>query len=405
MPSQPFQHPRFPFILLFFFLSASLLAACAGGSVPSVENPTLTSTLYEPTLFSSHTAPPSLTPTSSSTPSITPSLTHTSTPSITPTHTRTSTPSATPEPLPIFTTKELRPGVLPLSYLANTCFYLSQRWALDASPPGTVVVPVMFHSIYKTGRNITDPKDIPEDQFQAFVQYARYLGFETITTAQLIDFLEHNAPIPPRSMILILDDRRPGVVREHFLPVLEENNWSLTLAYIADPNSLQWAMKEVQQLYTESGRLDVQSHGYTGQLYITDQTTAEEIRNEIWQSTQALEDNFGQRPLAFIWPGGNFTALAVQIAREGGYRLGFSAYSRGPLMFNWVPQGELEQAIGDPLMLLPRAWSNSVNVNLDVALRISQQAVDSARQQYAAESAYYRTYCNAELPPLGSILP
>jgi hypothetical protein len=263
----------------------------------------------------------------------------------------------------------------------------------------------MFHSIYRAGREVSDPKDIPEDQFQAFVQYANYLGFETITTAQLLDFLENNAPIPPRSMILIIDDRRPGVVREHFLPVLQTNDWKLTLAYIVDPNSMQWAMQEVQRLFTESGRLEVQSHGYTGQLYITDQTTPEEIQHEIWDSTPVIEANFGTSPLAFIWPGGNFSASAVQIARQGGYRLGFTAYSRGPLMFNWVPQGELEQAIADPLMLLPRAWSNSVNVNLDEALRISQEAVEAAKEQYPAEAAYYQTYCGAELPPLESIFP
>jgi peptidoglycan/xylan/chitin deacetylase (PgdA/CDA1 family) len=267
-----------------------------------------------------------------------------------------------------------------------------------------VVVPVMFHSIVQSGRAVTDPKDISEEQFQAFVQAARYLGFSTITTAQLIGFLEENAPIPPRSMILILDDRRPGVVRDHFLPVLEANDWTLTLAYIADPNSAQWAMVEVQRLAAESGRLDVQSHGYSGQLYIVEQTPRLAIQAEIWDSTLALQANFGIRPLALIWPGGNFNTLAVQIAREGGYRLGFTAYSRGPLMFNWVPQGEPEQAVADPLMLLPRAWSNSVNVNLDEALKISEQAVAFARQQYPQEAEYYRTYCAGILPPLEQIL-
>jgi hypothetical protein len=56
-------------------------------------------------------------------------------------------------------------------------------------------------------------------------------------------------------------------------------------------------------------------------------------------------------------------------------------------------------------MLLPRAWSNSVNVNLDEALRISQEAVEAAKEQYPAEAAYYQTYCGAELPPLESIFP
>lgn len=305
----------------------------------------------------------------------------------------------------MFTTRALRPGVVPLPYLMEPCTYLARRWSPQASPPGTVVVPVMFHSIVKSGRTVTDPKDISEEQFAAFVQYARYLGFETITTAQLLSFLEDNAPIPPRSMILILDDRRPGVVREHFLPVLTANDWTLTLAYIADPSSMAWATAEIQRLASLSGRLDIQSHGYSGQLYIVEDTPLEDIQAEIWNSTPALEASFGQRPLAFIWPGGNFSALAVQTARQGGYRLGFTAYSRGPILFNWVPQGEPEQAIGDPLMLLPRAWSNSVNVNLDEAVAISEQARAFARQAYPVEAEYYRNYCGGELPELAEFLP
>lgn len=257
----------------------------------------------------------------------------------------------------------------------------------------------MFHSIVKNGRVITDPKDISAEQFQAFVSYANFLGFETITTAQLLDFLENNARIPERSMIMILDDRRPGVVSEHFLPVLEANDWTLTLGYIADPDSMQWAMEEIQRL-AQTGRLDVQSHGYSGQLYIIPETSPAEIEAEIWDSTPVLEKKFGVRPLAFIWPGGNFTQTAVQIARQGEYRLGFTAYSRGPLMFNWTPLGEPEQAIGDPLMVLPRAWSNSVNVNLDEAVRIGQEAREFALAQYPVEARYYRTYCQGELPAL-----
>jgi hypothetical protein len=370
-----------------------LLAACTAAPTPLAE--LSTSTLLPPTL----TATQTLTPTASPTP--TASLT----PTLSPTTTSTATPTLTPEPLPVFTTKALRPGVAPLAYLPDACTYLSRRWAVDASPPGTVVVPVMFHSIVQSGRAVTDPKDISVEQFQAFVQYANYLGFETITTAQLLDFMENNAPIPPRAMLLILDDRRPGVVREHFMPVLQANDWTLTLAYIADPNSMQWAMDEILRLFTDFGHLEVQSHGYTGQLYIVEETSAEEIQNEIWESTTVLEEKFSQRPLAFIWPGGNFSALAAQIAREGGYRLGFTAFSRGPLMFNWVPQGEPEQEIADPLMLLSRAWSNSVNVNLDEAVRVGEQAVESARQQYAYEAEYYSTYCGGELPPLEQVLP
>lgn len=327
---------------------------------------------------------------------MTPTLTSVPTSVSTPTATLTPSLTATPEQLISFFSPLLRPGVQPVTYLTDVCTYLRLRWDPEGSPPGTVAVAVMFHSIVESGGQVSDPKDISEEAFQAFVAYAQYLGFETITTAQLRDFLLFNAYIPPRSMILIVDDRRPGVIEQHFLPVLEANDWTATAAYIADPNTLDWAWQWMDRLYA-TGRLDVQSHGYTGQLYILPETPLEAIRAEIWESTFVLEKRFGQRPIAFIWPGGNFTPLSVQVAREGGYELGFTAYSRGPLMFNWVPLGEEERAVNDPLMVLPRAWSNSVNLNLFEAVQIAEQAQAFAEQNYVAESAWYRHWCGEAL--------
>jgi len=101
----------------------------------------------------------------------------------------------------------LRIGVEPQSYIEDQCTYLQMRWTFDLSQPGTVVVPIMFHSIVHTGTLLADPnKDITSDQFLAFVAYARRLGFETITTRQLLDFLSGNAKIPLRSMMMIVDD-------------------------------------------------------------------------------------------------------------------------------------------------------------------------------------------------------
>jgi hypothetical protein len=299
--------------------------------------------------------------------------------------------------LEMFATRLLRQGVLPQAYLGDNCSFLRMRWSPDGSQPGTVVVPIMFHSIVQDDTPLVDPnKDITADQFLEFVETARYLGFTTITTQELKDFLTSNAPIPHRSMMIIIDDRRPGLIRDWLMPVLEQNDWTATAAYIADPNSLQWAWELMENLYA-SGRLDVQSHGYTGQLYIVPETPVDQIQSEIWNSTQVLEEHFGTPPIAFIWPGGNFTPLSVQIARQGGYELGFSAYSRGPLLFNWVPLGEEEQAVKDPLMVLPRAWSSAVNFNLDEAVKVSEQATKFAEQNYPAEADWYRTYCGGEI--------
>ena len=371
-------------IFIFLFVSCILSACGLNVSFDSTATPTMV---------------PSLTTTATFTPTDTASCTWTYTPSPSSTPTQTTTPSPTPTlaPLNILQSRVLRQGVQPQTYLADNCEYLKMRWSKDGSSPGTVVLPIMFHSIAQDGTQLSDTaRDITGEQFTNFVQYARYLGFETITTQQLLDFLTKNAPIPKRAMMIIIDDRRPGTIRDWIMPVLEENNWTVTPAYIADPNSLQWAWDLMDQLYA-SGKLDVQSHGYTGQLYIVPETPLDQIENEIWNSTDVLEQHFGKRPLAFIWPGGNFTPLSVQVAREGGYEVGFSAYSRGPLMFNWIPLGEEERAVDDPLMVLPRAWSSAANVNMDEAVKISEQAEAFAEANFPVEEAWYKTYCGGEL--------
>lgn len=380
------------------FLAAAvvilLLASCS--PVPTTaptESSSPTFTRVPPT--ASLTPKPSQTATSTPIPA---TGTHTPIPSL------TFTPSATPPPPAQFTSKVLRPNVSAQSYLEN-CKYLKLRWSPGNSSPDTVVVPIMFHGIVKSGHPVENSVDISVEQFQDFVTYAHYLGFETITTSQLVDFLENNAPIPRRSMIMIIDDRRPGTVREHFMPVLQEYNWTLTLGYISGivPDS-EWANLEDM---AKSGRLDVQAHGWlhNASTYIQDTTPEDVIRQEIFKPIPVLQKHFGYRPTAFIWPGGDYNSLAVQIAREAGYKVGFTANSRGPLLFNWIPLGAAEQAMNDPLMVLPRFWSNEAGLALDQGIKAGEAAGAYAAKNYKKEANWYRAECGGELPPMPTAIP
>lgn len=342
--------------------------------------------LPETSATQAHTQTPTLT--ASPTATLLPTLTLT--PSLTPTQT------STPEPLPVFQTRSLRPGVMPQVYLDDPCTYLYQRWSKDGSSVGTVVVPVMFHSIRQDGRPISDNTSIYQAQFDTFIAYADTLGFQTITTDQLIAFLDHNASIPERALLMIVDDRRPGTIETSFLPVLEPRQWTVTLGWIvSDTNEAEWDRLERM---VATGLLDMQSHGMLHH-YVTDQMSEAEMRNEIFSPIAVFEQHFGIRPIAFIWPGGNFNRQSASLAREAGYQVGFTAYARGPLMFNWIPLGAEEQAVNDPLMVLPRFWSTALGVNLDVAVRVSEQAKADAAASYEAEAQYFRTYCGGELPP------
>jgi len=356
----------------------------------------LTDTVDLPTL----TVSPSATALPSTNTAIPPTPTPSPIPSETP------TPTATLPPPEGFNTKLLRPGTLPQEYIPDACEYLRLRWSPEGSPPGTVVVPIMFHGIFRRENNVTAAQDISQKQFEDFITYARYLGYETISTDQLLGFLEGNSRIPPRSMIMIFDDRRLGTIREHVLPVLNEFDWHATVAYITGPVVPEKEWEDLVEL-VKTGKVDVQAHGYlhNGETYITDFTPVDVIKQEIYGAYSVIGERFGTPPISFIWPGGNFNELAVKMAREAGYRLGFTIKSHGPVMFNWIPQGEEERMLGDPLMLLPRTWSYEANFKLDQATQFAEQARQFAIQNYPSEAAWYRSTCGGELPKLGEIIP
>lgn len=324
----------------------------------------------------------------------------TPTPEPTVTLTPTFTPTVTTEPFDLKTfSPRLMSGIQAYSYVKDQCVYLSNRWGEDKASPNTIVVPVMYHTIRNSGKPLQDNMSVTEEYFHYTMDYAKKLGFETITTDELAGFLYDNEKIPERSMILIIDDRRPGVVRDHFLPVLEENDWTVTLAYIAGP-AADWEWDELQRMYP-TGRLDLQVHGFmhSPETYFTEYTSPEVIQAEVNNAIPIFQEKFGERPKAFIWPGGNFSPESIDAVHEAGYKVGFTAYSRGVLMYNSIPLGEIEAKMNDPLMVLPRFWSTSATVNMEEAVKMQELLISFNEINRSEEYRWYQAFCPG-YPPL-----
>ncbi len=367
---------------LILLVSLLLVVSCSP-AMPSASGLAGSQTAAPELQLSTPTAALSTTPTQTALPTLTLTPTPTSVP-----------PTITPTPptLTLLQSDELRTGVSPVPYLDDPCTYLENRWGEGKSAPGTIVVPIMFHSVAKPGREFTEPSTISMAYFEYFMSEAKEMGFSTITIADLIGFLEQNQEIPERSMLLILDDRRPGVT-ELFMPYLEENNWTLTLAW-PTTDATSDALWERMETLAESGRLDIQSHGHD-HIYIQGYTAEEDIAEEIYKPIEVIQDHFGAVPRALIWPGGNFTEGAILMAQKAGFKVGFTVYSRGPLMFNWIPQGEEERAMDSPLMVLPRYWSKDADIALQQALVIGKEARLEALKNKAQELRYLEVYCQS----------
>ena len=329
----------------------------------------------------------------------------TSTPVATPTVLRT--PPALPS---VFTSTILNPADSPHTYIQDSCQYLHDKWTATNSPPGTIVLVVMFHSIEKGDEAVNDPKNISGGDFKRLMNALHDMGFQAINTAQLADFLDNNAKIPARSVVLIQDDRHAAAnFIDWFRPYWDQWQWPVVNAWINKFGGSDPVLAENVSLEQE-GWVDHQAHGVEHNTPMSDSSTDAYLTGELQGSITNMQQYFNKTPIAIIWPGGGFGLRPIQFARTLGYRLGFTVNPRGPIMYNWVPLADAPDAsrpfaipegpANDPRMALPRYWPQQVLGSLDSIRIVGEQAAAYADQNKTTELEYYDIVCGPTLGPI-----
>ncbi len=377
-----------PIVLLLAFA----LAACAPAAPPAEANPQLTEAVA--TAFASILGTQAASrPTATDTPA--------------PTATAQQTPPALPA---AFVASSLNPLDAPHTYVQDQCEYIRDKWTATNSPPGTIVMVVMFHSIEKGEATVTDSKNISSSDFKQLMNSLHDMGFQAINTGQLADFLEHNASIPQRSVLLTQDDRHAAAnFNDWFRPYWEMWQWPVVNGWISAFGGSDPVLAENVALEQE-GWVDHQAHGVVHNIPMGDGSSDEYLTGELQGSITNIQEYFKKTPIAIIWPGGGFGVRPVQFARKFGYRLGFTTNPRGPVMFDWVPLADQpdprrpyfipEGPVDDPLMVLPRYWDVDARAHLDDVRRIGEEAAAYAEQNKPTELAYYDIVCAATYGPI-----
>lgn len=332
--------------------------------------------------------------------------------------TETPLPTETPVPTPTilrtapelpgtYQTSILKPDDLPRTYIADTCQYLQNKWNPNNSTPGTVVMVIMYHGISKGPAD--NPNGISSADHKKLMNDMHDMGFQAIHMAQMADFLYTNAKIPQRSVLLIVDDRHfAESFNDHFRSFYEEWGWPVVNAYIGlDERPDLWA--ENAALSAE-GWVDYQAHGYIHNIPITDSSSDEFITSEMKGAITSLQKYMNETPVAYIWPGGGFTARAAEIGTQLGYKLGFTVNARGPVMYNWIPQADAinqanplaipETPAKNPLMTIPRYWSPDARNHIDEVRAMGEEAASYAEQNKTTELDYYDIVCSPTYGPI-----
>jgi hypothetical protein len=377
-------------LLLTFYLLAAMLASCA----PATASPTTDVNALYTQAF--QTAFAELQPTDIPSPTDTPI----------PPPTAIRTPPALPS---TFVASQLNPLDTPHTYIQDSCEYLLNKWSSNNAAPGTVVMVIMFHGINKD--SVDDASDILASDFRKMMNDLKDQGFEAINATQMADFLDQNAKIPQRSVLLIADDRHQGeYFNDHFRPFYEQWGWQVVNGWISLEDGPRAISIEANIALEAKGWVDHQSHGYIHNINMSDDSSDEFIRTEFERSIADLQTNFNKTPIAIIWPGGGFGLRPVQFARQFGYRLGFTVNPRGPVMYNWVPLADADDParpayqdegyVNDPRLVIPRYWPHQVSTNIDAVRQMGNAAAAYAEQNKAIELEYYDIVC---APTLGAI--
>jgi hypothetical protein len=388
-------------ILWSFFLPGLMFLSACGGSlnpVPNQPKVDLTKQFQDALLTATYGVP-----TASSTPAP---------PTVTPT--ATVDPNITPPPLPaIYRSEFLKPLDIPRTYIADNCIYLKNRWDPNKSTPGTIVMPIMFHGIAQ--ETAAKDNDITLDNFKILMKSLKDLGFEAINMKQFVDFMYDNAKIPNRSVLLIVDDRHhQQYFDENFKPYFNDWGWPVIDSWISFKDNTQDLINDQRNLIA-AGYVDYQAHGVVHNTPIGESSKEEYIRSEIIGSKDAMQRDLGVTPIAYIWPGGGFSKRGAEVAREAGYKAGFTTNPRSAVMYNWIPLADEfdktrpgyspEGSAADPMMTIPRFWDSDAYYRLDEVRLTGKSAAAAAEASMADELAYYNVVCKAktgEIPALAS---
>ncbi|HMI97058.1 MAG TPA: polysaccharide deacetylase family protein, partial [Micropepsaceae bacterium] len=207
---------------------------------------------------------------------------------------------------------------------------------------GYQTVPILCYHQFAAGRS-TDLMVMSRDSFAQQMDYLKNNNYHVISLADLQGFLAAATPIPPRSVVITIDDGFRSAYDIAY-PVLKSYGFRATFFIYTDfvgaGRALTWA--QIKELRA-SGIVDVQSHSKTHTSFSLRPGDGPAYRarlaGEIDQPQVLFQRQLNERARVFAYPYGDSSRLAAQMLRDRGYELAVTVTRGGNASF------------GDPLML------------------------------------------------------
>jgi peptidoglycan/xylan/chitin deacetylase (PgdA/CDA1 family) len=190
------------------------------------------------------------------------------------------------------------------------------------APARSVQVPVLtyhrVHSMPAVGQLdlIVDPVN-----FLAELQALHGAGYHTIHQYQLFDALYKGAPLPPKPIIISVDDGYVDDVRT-ILPDLERLHMVATFFVITGRMTQPGFLTADQIRQLDQAGMDVGDH--TAHHLDLPMLTSSELQEEIAGSRQVLQSVVGHAVYFFAYPFGAYNDNVLQAVKAAGFTMAFT---------------------------------------------------------------------------------
>lgn len=202
---------------------------------------------------------------------------------------------------------------------------------------GYQMVPILCYHRFKT--TCKSSLCMPADNFEHQMRYLKENGYHTISFEELNGFLEYRRAIPPRSVIISIDDGYRSVYTIAY-PILKKYGFTATLFVYTDfvgasRNALTWKqLREMRDAGFEVGGHSVSHSDLTRQKETESKADfAARVEWELQKSKEIIDKKMGQNTVFLAFPYGRYDQRVLEVSQRLGYKVAASVKRGGNPFF------------------------------------------------------------------------
>lgn len=203
----------------------------------------------------------------------------------------------------------------------------------EPAPETPLTVPVLLYHHLEPGADGSNGAVISTEEFAAQMAWLADNGYTSVTTADLLDWLNGAQPLPDRPVMITFDDGYRSNYAYAY-PVLQQHGFTGVVFMVTSLagqkfGSLEYLGWEDMRALAASGVIEIQAHSHDGHRLIGGEPaliawSEEEILEDWRKLTEAMAAEGLPPVVAYAYPFGAHDEEAVNALRAAGVRLGFT---------------------------------------------------------------------------------